>query len=319
MLMAHSKNVSLLEDNDWLNLLRLIKKGKCTPFIGAGACADVLPIGKEIANKWAKTYNYPLKDSDDLARVAQFVAIEQYDMFPKEEIIDQFEGAHPPNFSELDEPHSALAILPLHVYITTNYDDFMVQALKKQNKEAVRDFCAWNKYLEDLKKFDPNLPSSSSPSSASSFVNYMRYSPNSGQPLVYHLHGYTDVAQSMVVTESDYLDFLIYMVKNWQGLLPAVVRTALSGAALLFVGYSLADWNFRVLLRGIISSHEANLTYPAMAVQLPPDNLNDVNLDKAIRYLDKYFGNIPKIKVKIYWGTTKEFSKELRQRWERFM
>ena len=95
MSMANSnseKNVSLLEDNDWLNFLKLIRKGKCTPFIGAGACAGVLPLAREIANNWATTYNYPLKDSDDLPRVAQFVAIEQYDMLPKEEIIDQFEG-----------------------------------------------------------------------------------------------------------------------------------------------------------------------------------------------------------------------------------
>lgn len=311
------KNVSMLEDSDWLNFLKLIKKGKCTPFIGAGACAGILPMAREIANKWAKTYNYPLKDFDDLPRIAQFVAIEQYDMLPKEEIVDQFEGIHPPNFSEVDEPHSALAALPLPLYVTTNYDNFMVQALKEHNKEPARDFCAWNKYLEDLRKSDSDSSSSSSPQS-SSFVNYMQYSPNTVHPLVYHLHGYTDIPQSIVLTESDYLDFLIYMAKNWQGLLPSVVRTALSAAALLFVGYSLADWDFRVLLRGIISSHEASLTYPAMAVQLPPDNLNEESLGKAIRYLSKYFGNIPKIKVKVYWGKANEFSKELRERWEKF-
>ncbi len=136
--------VSKIEENDWINILKLIKKGKCTPFIGAGACAGILPMGKDIANKWAKEYNYPLKDSDDLPRVAQFVAIEQYDMLPKEEIIDQFQDVHPPDFSQADEPHSALASLPLSMYITTNYDNFMVQALKKYNKEPIRDFCTWN-------------------------------------------------------------------------------------------------------------------------------------------------------------------------------
>ena len=302
-----TSEVSRLEDNDWINILKLIKKGKCTPFIGAGACAGILPMGRDIANKWSKEYNYPLKDSDDLPRVAQFVAIEQYDMLPKEEIIDQFEDVHPPDFSQVDEPHSALASLPLSMYITTNYDNFMIQALKQYNKEPARDFCTWNKYLEDLGKSD------------SSFINYMQYSPNTVHPLVYHLHGYTNIPQSMVVTESDYLDFLIYMVKNWQALLPAVVRTALSASALLFVGYSLIDWDFRVLLRGIISSHEASLTYPAMAVQLRPDILNEKDVEKAIKYLQKYFGNIPKIpKVKVYWGTAREFSRELKERWEKF-
>src|SRR5215469_5444725 len=137
---------------------------------------------------------------------SQKKAIEQYDMLPKEEIIDQFDGVHPPDFSQVDEPHSILASLPLSVYITTNYDNFMVEALKQHNKEPARDFCTWNKYLEDLRKSD---------SSPSSSINYMQYSPNTIHPLVYHLHGYTDIPQSMVVTESDYLDFLIHMVKNF--------------------------------------------------------------------------------------------------------
>ncbi len=132
--------VSKLEENDWINILKLIKKGKCTPFIGAGACAGILPMGRDIANKWAKEYNYPLKDSDDLPRVAQFIAIEQYDMLPKEEIIDQFQDVPPPDFSQSDEPHSVLASLPLSMYITTNYDNFMIQALEKYNKEPEQIF-----------------------------------------------------------------------------------------------------------------------------------------------------------------------------------
>jgi hypothetical protein len=114
----------------------------------------------------------------------------------------------------------------------------------------------------------------------------------------------------MVVTETDHLDFLIYMVKNWQALLPAVVRIALSGAALLFVGYSLVDWDFRMLLRGIISSHEASLNYP-VAIQLRPDILNEKDLDKAPKYLDKCIGRTKIPKVKVYWGTAREFSREL--------
>ena len=31
-----TSDVSRLEDSDWINILNLIKKGKCTSFIGAG-------------------------------------------------------------------------------------------------------------------------------------------------------------------------------------------------------------------------------------------------------------------------------------------
>ena len=57
-----TSDVSRLEDSDWINILK-IKKGKCIPFIGAGTCAGTLPISRDISNKWAKDYNYPLKDS----------------------------------------------------------------------------------------------------------------------------------------------------------------------------------------------------------------------------------------------------------------
>ena len=36
-----------------------------------------------------------------------------------------------PDFRAPSEPHAVLADLPLPIYMTTNYDDFMVKALGK--------------------------------------------------------------------------------------------------------------------------------------------------------------------------------------------
>ena len=74
-----------LEEKDWTMLLRRIEKGKCTPFLGAGACYGSLPLGGDIARKWAADYGYPLGDCNDLVRVAQFLAVQNDPMFPKEE------------------------------------------------------------------------------------------------------------------------------------------------------------------------------------------------------------------------------------------
>jgi hypothetical protein len=85
-----------LDENDWRNLLQRLRDRKCTPFVGAGACAGTLPLASEIASQWAESYNYPLADSTDLARISQFLAIEQDDdMFSKEEIKRQFESRMP--------------------------------------------------------------------------------------------------------------------------------------------------------------------------------------------------------------------------------
>jgi hypothetical protein len=295
--------VSTLEDRDWENLLRRIKEKKCTPFIGAGACVGKLPLGSEIARDWADKYNYPLADSGNLARVAQFLAVDQDDMFPKENIQRQFRDIAQPDFSEEDEPHALLADFNLPIYITTNYDSFMSLALKNRSTDPKRELCRWNRFIE--------LETSS--------VFDSGYSPTPANPLVYHLHGYYDLPQSLVLTEDDYLDFLARLASD-QELLPSAIRTALAATSLLFIGYSLADWNFRVLFRGLVGSLGASLGYTGVAVQLTPPSADtsEKGQAQAQRYLDRYFEKIQKIKVRIFWGDIRDFTKELRKRWEAY-
>ena len=221
-------------------------------------------------------------------------------MHPKDALIDRFQGIAPPDFSQPDEPHGVLAGLPLPIYITTNYDSFMAEALKSRNKDVRREFCRWNNYPEVVEEKQ---------------VLGGAYKPTPAAPLVYHLHGHTEIAQSMVLTEGDYLDFLIRLSAK-KKLLPPAVRKALAGTALLFVGYRLADWNFRVILRGLIGSLGASLGYPGISVQLPPDDIAAPSVEKAQEYLDKYLDQIHEIKVRIYWGKARSFMQELRSRWE---
>jgi hypothetical protein len=56
-------------------------------------------------------------------------------LFPKEKIARLIKDAPCPNFDQNDEPHSVLAELPFRIYITTNYDDFMMRALKFKGKD----------------------------------------------------------------------------------------------------------------------------------------------------------------------------------------
>jgi hypothetical protein len=283
-----------LEERDWNLLLRRIKAGKCTPFLGAGACFGAIPLGSRIAEKWAQKHDYPLEDCRDLARVAQFLAVQYDPMFPKEEILERFfRNVDPPDFTQPDEPHGVLADLPLPIYMTTNYDDFMVRALRSRHKDPKRDLCRWNKLVKD----QPSI-----------FESEPGFNPTPANPVVFHLHGHDEVPESLVLTEDDYLDFLVNISRD-QTLLPLRIQRALTGASLLFIGYRLADWSFRVLFRGLVSSMEASLRRISVAVQLSPEDQNVQN------YLADYFGNI---NVKVYWGTAREFSAELRERWEGF-
>src|SRR5215471_6971357 len=106
---------------NWDLLVSRIMSGNCTPFLGAGAAAGAIPLGAEIAKRWANEYGYPLPDDSDLARVAQFIAVRQDSMAPKELLCKELKQYPPPNFMTRDEPHGELADLPLPVFVTTNY------------------------------------------------------------------------------------------------------------------------------------------------------------------------------------------------------
>jgi hypothetical protein len=289
----------MLQARDWEMLLSRIKEGRCTPFLGAGACHPTLPLGSEIARRWADEYGYPLEDSSDLARVAQFLAVEYDPMYPKEKFIRQvLQGKEPPVFTERDEPHGILADLPLPVYITTNYDDYMVRALQSRNKHPQRELCCWNKYIRDQ---------------SSVFESESGFDPTPGEPVVYHLHGHDAVPESLVLAECDYLDFLVNISRD-QYKLPARIQEALSRASLLFVGYSLQDWSFRVLFRGVVESTDESLRRISVTVQLPPAAPHS-DQDRAQGYLDRYYQGMH---IRVFWGTAREFAAKLREHWEAF-
>jgi hypothetical protein len=292
-----------LSEDDWDSLLRRIAAGKCTPFLGAGASADSLPVAAKIAEKWAGRDGYPLPDKSDLARVAQFVAIKRNDaMWPKDELAEQFSQAEPPDFRADDNVYGLLAELPVPVYITTNYDTFMAQALRSRNRDAKEELCPWTGRVREIR------PSLFGPEST--------FKPTPQTPLVYYLHGSSELAESMVLTEDDYLDFLVWMSRA-APVLPAPINYALGGTALLFIGYSRMDWNFKVLFRSLIAAMGSN-GRPSVAVQLPPDAADEQTRQNVQDYLTRYFSKIQALPVRVYWGKAQEFTCELRTRWKKF-
>lgn len=290
-----------LEDRDWDSLLRRIRDGKCTPFLGAGACAGFIPLGSEIAQEWARDYSYPLADSWDLARVAQFLAIKRDPMFPKDEIVSRFRTVVPPDFDAPGEPHGVLAELPLPIYITTNYDDFMTRALRSRHRNPSRELCRWNSLLRDRSSvFDPDSG----------------IEVSVANPVVFHLHGHDEVPESLVLTEDDYLDFLVNISRDPE-IIPRRIEKALVSTSLLFIGYRLADWDFRVLFRGLIGSLERSLGRIRVAVQLAPKppETGGITQEQVQRYLEDY---LAKDDVRVYWGEARDFARELQARWEAF-
>lgn len=296
---SNGNPLSTMSEADWNRLLRRIKAGKCTPFLGAGACVNLLPTGSEIAAEWAQEHGYPMEDRSNLVRVAQYLAVQNDPMFPKEELLDKWFSNIP--YQQLitpDIPHSILARLPLPIFITTNYDNFMVRALSAVGKEPHREVCRWNSLIEQKFRNRPSV-----------FADD-EFEPDEGHPVVFHLHGCDDMHESLVLTEDDYIDFLVRVSAGKDNPLPPRIQQAIAETSLLFIGYSLNDINFRVLFRGIINSVERSLGRSSFTIQFPKPEQNS-----ATHYIEKYFGEM---KIQVIWSDAREFTHELNQRWEAF-
>lgn len=285
-----------LSEEVWTVLLQRVRNGTCLPFLGAGASQPSLPLRADIARSWASQYGYPFANTGNLVEVAQFLAVKHQDpLFPKELLAEQNRKLAPPNFREPDEPHALLAELPFPVYMTTNYDDYMERALKAHYRDVRRQTCVWNDAILDETELErePSVPN----------------------PIVFHLHGhleYLDTGQvhgveSLVLTEDDYLLFLANMARD-PGLLPRSIKRAVTVSTGLFIGYSLGDWDVRVLfqsLKQILRSLNVGVFLP------PPGSAEEQK--NAQEYLTNYYRSL---NLHIYWGTAREFTMELRQRLE---
>jgi len=292
-----------LTDKDWETLVQRIADGRCTPFLGAGASFGVIPLGSELANEWAKSEGFPLEDSSDLAHVAQYASVIRNDrMALKEEIQRRFRKLQTPDFNAADEPHAFLADLPLPIYMTTNYDGYMFEALKSRNRSPKREICRWNGYLRNslLSVFDP----------AGAFI------PSSYEPVVFHLHGHYETPESLVLTDDDYLDFMIGISRD-QALLPERIREAFTGTSLLFMGYRLADPDFRMLFRSLVEYLEKSIARGHVSVQLSPssEGVDEAKKQKIEDYFDTYFN---RLNIRVYWGSCRKFITELKERWQAF-
>jgi hypothetical protein len=147
-------------------------------------------------------------------------------MRPKElmlEKLDQSRGSFNPDDDA--EPLNILAKLPFPVYITTNYDDLLFSAIEYHGRLLGRkpafEICKWNKSL----LVQPNL-----------FKRGSKFKPSPQTPVIYHLHGHQSVAESLVLTEDDYVDFLVNMSKEINGFLPPRIQEAFTASSLMLSG-----------------------------------------------------------------------------------
>lgn len=327
----------------WSDTKERIEEGKITPFIGDSINSDFI-FGEEeykaIIEDWAYEIGYPGQASHNLTRVAQFFRIiedpsaarSSYLNFLKDILLEIAENEDIStrqlkkveanidqlSFSEMaedlgylnfadqpEEPLSMLAALPLPIYVTTGYHRFLETALRQAGKEPRSEIYYWR---PDLVNAVPSI-----------FAEDPAFRPSDSEPLVYHLYGRDDYPDSLVLTENDYLDFLVQvsqdmsrnrMAGDSQGL-PPLVEAALAQSSLLMLGYELEAWDFRTLFRGLIKARNEVRLKEGVSIQVDKSqNLTEAAIKKRV---EKYF--LQTSQLLIYWGDPQSCLAELQEIW----
>jgi hypothetical protein len=327
-------NFGFPDEKSWDHLLNEIKRKRCTPILGPGVMEYILGSRRVIARRWAETYEFPMREHDreNLPQVAQYVAVrenravlvdklidhlceelhrkygnlfsdEQRMKTCNEQLLDELISAVGTDTQARDgnEPHKVLATLDLPVYITAMFNNLLANALHAKGKNPEVEICYWRYDTEHETIFDREPD----------------YVPDGNRPLVYHLFGRLDQSQreNLVLTEDDYFDYLIAVSKN-EKLIPKEVLTALINKSLLFVGFGINEWDFRILYR-LLLNQEGNRTlaqYSHVAVQVTPSDTEFTNPKGVRNYLEDLMGHEPLSKIRIYWGGVKDFFMELQER-----
>jgi hypothetical protein len=314
------------------SLVDRIRTGRVVPILSDEGVFDlVLGSHQRFTQRYADYIDYPLPDKENLVKMAKFHKLKQklkeqelkadclnyvknYIYFQAR---DEGVGAdllaeakaqvddvavstfahllgYPRLNQELADPLLVIANLPFKTILTTSPYTFLEDALRKAGKQPRTELCRWRKELDSIDSVIDDA-----------------YKPSAAEPLVYHLHGLDQHADSLVLTEDDYLEFLVNVCQG-QGNLAAdrvhpLVRKVLSDD-LIVMGFSLNSWAFRVLYAGLIKPNGKAEDRGICCLQLIP-NLEEKN------YLEEYVQR--EAKFEVVWGDLHQYTQQLWRAYER--
>jgi hypothetical protein len=284
----------VLDDLQWKTLLKQFRNGNCVPFLGAGVNIaneqrkyHGLPLGQAVAD----ALGGELGTKADLARAA----LEYEVRVDRPALVEFLEDQLPDAKLEPSPALRVLARLPLKLVVTTNYDRLLERALEDVDYVSLVQPAAG---FEDTPEMRARLDE---------LIHCKR-------TIVYKIHGtfaadaalraryVVDHEPGVIITEDDYIRFL-GTFQSEQGRLgvPRAIKKLLTPSTLLFLGYSLQDWDFRAIHESLIGQLEKQQARRSYAVQLNPANY------WVSYWIDR--------KVQIVDGDIYEFCDELEQRY----
>jgi hypothetical protein len=280
------------EGHYWLVAGRALE-GYVIPFLGAGAnllerpedssweVGTYLPSAAELAAVLAERCRYP-DAPEDLLRVSQYLdailgtrALYQY-------LHKLFDADYPPN-----SLHRLLARLPSllrerganhQLIMTTNYDDALERAFMEQGESYDLVWYEAKPDRDESGKFIHCSPEGEAvPITVPNEYDALSLEERT---VILKLHGAINRADarldSYVITEDNYIDYLART--DFSSQIPITLREAMQDSHFLFLGYSMRDWNLRVILNRIWDQAELNVQSWAIQLPHPDPRQNDIEL-----------------------------------------
>lgn len=280
-------------DRDHYRLLaKRMLAGAVVPFLGAGVnlCGrptsvaawrpgSHLPSGQELARYLACEMDYPYSDDTDLLRVSQYIDVNLGSGPLYQTLHEVFDADYSPTCV-----HRILASLPALVrlrargaprfyplIVTTNYDDSLERAFEEEGEEY--DLVTYLADGPEHGRFTHTPPGGNS--ATITVPNTYPELRCDERPVIAKIHGAVgrgpDGHDSFVVTENHYIEYLSH--SDIAKLIPVNVATRMRKSHFLFLGYSLKDWNLRVILHRIWGNEE--LSFNSWAIQPRPDRIDE--------------------------------------------
>lgn len=251
-------------------LVESVRQGRCILFLGAGVhypppadspytypVLERPPLGGALAKKLALecdfALNCPGEKDDNLQRVA--LCFEK--VLGRQELVERIRQ----EVEDHSKPSAALrglAELQFPLVMTTNYDTLFERGLRldRVGKNPFVGVYSPNRYQRT-----PDYAGGDE--------------PTADRPFVFKAHGDLGTPDSIVVTDEDYITFVLRMNTEGPGFhpIPDTFLYKLNKWPTLFVGYRLLDFNLRLLFRTLRWRLDAAQRPNSYSVDLKPDPL----------------------------------------------
>lgn len=240
-------NSNSLQTGVFADIANAVRKQGCVLFLGAGVHAPPPPtlssqypeshrplIGSQLSLYLAKESQYEIRRRGDDPKNLRRVSLDFELARGRPKLLEAVR--HSVQEGKKGSPIlSALASLPFPLIVTTNYDTLFEEAVRSCGKEPIVSHYHSNLETKEL-TFD-----------------YPDGWPSPDRPFVVKIHG--DIirdASSIVITEEDYIHFVRRMSEKDQfNPLPLTALSYIVKFPTLFIGYSLLDYNLRILFKSL--------------------------------------------------------------------